>query len=67
MPSVTVLPDDSSAKLGYHEIAEAFGPGAPGMLQVVTRPQDAGRTTSDPCWGPRDCGGVAGDALLGRQ
>ena len=45
MPSVTVLPDDSSAKLGYHEIAEAFGPGAPGMLQVVTDPQDASRTT----------------------
>ena len=45
MPSVTVLPDDSSAKLGYHQIAEAFGPGAPGMLQVVTEPQDAGRTT----------------------
>jgi RND superfamily putative drug exporter len=44
MPSVTVLPDDSSAKLGYHEIAEAFGPGAPGMLQVVTDARDAGRT-----------------------
>ena len=36
MPSVTVLPDDSSAKLGYHQLAAAFGPGAPGMLQVVT-------------------------------
>jgi RND superfamily putative drug exporter len=45
MPSVTVLPHDSSAKLGYHEIAEAFGPGAPGMLQVVTAPQEAGRTS----------------------
>jgi RND superfamily putative drug exporter len=45
MPSVTVLPDDSSAKLGYKEIAEAFGPGAPGMLQVVTDAQDAARTT----------------------
>jgi RND superfamily putative drug exporter len=45
MPSVTVLPDDSSAKLGYHEIAEAFGPGAPGMLQVVTEPQEASRTS----------------------
>ena len=45
MPSITVLPDDSSAKLGYHQIAAAFGPGAPGMLQVVTTAQDAGRTT----------------------
>jgi RND superfamily putative drug exporter len=45
MPSITVLPDDSSAKPGYQKIAEAFGPGAPAMLQVVTEPQDAGRTT----------------------
>ena len=44
MPSVTVLPNDSTAKLGYHEIAEAFGPGAPGMLQVVTAARHAGRT-----------------------
>jgi len=45
MPSVTVLPDGSSAKLGYHQIAQAFGPGAPGMLQVVTELREAGRTT----------------------
>jgi len=43
MPSVTVLPGDSSARLGYHQIAEAFGPGAPGVLQVVTHSQDAVR------------------------
>ncbi len=40
-----VLPDDSSAKLGYHEVADAFGPGAPGMLQVVV---DSDRTRAGP-------------------
>ncbi|MFD8750207.1 MMPL family transporter [Kitasatospora sp. NPDC059577] len=36
MPSVTVIPADSSARTGYLAVQEAFGAGAPGALQIVT-------------------------------
>lgn len=36
MPSIAIIPADQSARAGYHEVTAAFGPGAPGMLQVVT-------------------------------
>ncbi|WP_329500010.1 MMPL family transporter [Kitasatospora herbaricolor] len=36
MPSVTVVPEDSSARTGYTAVQRAFGPGAPGALQIVT-------------------------------
>ncbi len=35
MPSIKVLPEDASARLGYDQVKAAFGPGAPGMLQVI--------------------------------
>lgn len=35
MPSIKVLPDDASARIGYDTVKENFGPGAPGALQVV--------------------------------
>jgi putative drug exporter of the RND superfamily len=35
MPSIKVLPEDASARVGYAQVQDAFGPGAPGMLQVV--------------------------------
>jgi len=44
MPSIKVLPDDASARVGYDQVQDAFGAGAPGMLQVVTTSQDAGAT-----------------------
>lgn len=36
MPSITIIPADQSARAGYNQVVSAFGPGAPGMLQVVT-------------------------------
>ncbi|MGN6607383.1 MAG: MMPL family transporter [Jatrophihabitans sp.] len=36
MPSITIIPTDQSARAGYTQVVDAFGPGAPGMLQVVT-------------------------------
>lgn len=47
MPSIKVLPTDASARLGYDRVQAAFGPGAPGMLQVVATPDgiDAVMTT----------------------
>ncbi len=35
MPSISVLPDDASARVGYDRVQKAFGDGAPGTLQVV--------------------------------
>ncbi|WP_354637281.1 MMPL family transporter [Kitasatospora camelliae] len=36
MPSITVIPSDASARAGYTAVQQAFGPGAPGTLQIVT-------------------------------
>jgi RND superfamily putative drug exporter len=36
MPSINVLPSDASARVGYTEVQQAFGPGMPGMLQILT-------------------------------
>ena len=46
MPSITVVPPDSSARTGYTAVQEAFGPGAPGTLQVITPAADAAATTA---------------------
>jgi RND superfamily putative drug exporter len=52
MPSIQVLPDDTSARVGYNQVKDAFGDGAPGTLQVITDASDADATAkvlgSDP-------------------
>ena len=35
MPSITIIPATSNARVGYDQVAAAFGPGAPGTLQVL--------------------------------
>ena len=35
MPSITIIPSSSNARVGYNQVVAAFGPGAPGTLQVV--------------------------------
>ncbi|TAK56603.1 MAG: MMPL family transporter, partial [Dehalococcoidia bacterium] len=35
MPSISVLPKDRQARVGYDLLASAFGPGGPGPLQIV--------------------------------
>jgi RND superfamily putative drug exporter len=35
MPSIKVVPAGDSSRTGYAQVAKAFGPGAPGALQVV--------------------------------
>lgn len=44
MPSIAVLPQDASARVGYDLVQESFGEGAPGTLQVVAPASDADRT-----------------------
>ena len=41
MPSIKVLPEDASARVGYDQVQDAFGDGAPGTLQVVVDSADA--------------------------
>jgi RND superfamily putative drug exporter len=46
MPSIQVLPDQASARVGYDQVKDAFGDGAPGTLQVVADSSDAEATTA---------------------
>jgi RND superfamily putative drug exporter len=42
MPSIKVVPKSDSSRTGYTQVQQAFGPGAPGALQVVApRPEAA--------------------------
>ncbi len=41
MPSIKVLPEQASARVGYNELQDAFGTGAPGVLQIVVDRTDA--------------------------
>ena len=41
MPSIAVVPTSDSSYVGYRQVQQAFGPGAPGMLQVVGPASDA--------------------------
>jgi RND superfamily putative drug exporter len=43
MPTVGVLPADTSARVGYERIQGAFGAGAPDELQVVAPASESGR------------------------
>ncbi len=46
MPSIKVLPEDASARIGYDQVQDAFGEGAPGTFQVVTDAADAEQATA---------------------
>ncbi|MDH3227164.1 MAG: MMPL family transporter [Thermoleophilia bacterium] len=35
MPSIAVVPSEDSSRVGYEQVVTAFGPGAPGQLQLV--------------------------------
>ena len=35
MPSIKVVPERDGSRVGYAQVQEAFGPGAPGTLQIV--------------------------------
>ncbi len=46
MPSIKVLPDDASARVGYDQVQSAFGEGAPGTLTIVMPRSDAAAATA---------------------
>jgi len=41
MPSIKVVPTHDSSRVGYTQVQQAFGPGAPGTLQIVTPRNEA--------------------------
>jgi RND superfamily putative drug exporter len=41
MPSIKVVPTSDGSRAGYAQLQEAFGPGMPGTLQVVSPARDA--------------------------
>ncbi len=42
MPSIKVVPGGDHSRLGYQQVRAAFGPGAPGALQVTVPQEQAG-------------------------
>jgi RND superfamily putative drug exporter len=46
MPSIKVVPPGDSSRIGYEQAQAAFGPGAPGPLQIVARAADATTVTA---------------------
>jgi RND superfamily putative drug exporter len=41
MPSIKVVPQHDGSRVGYAQVQQAFGPGAPGTLQIVAPERDA--------------------------
>jgi putative drug exporter of the RND superfamily len=41
MPSIKVVPTSDSSRVGYTQVQQAFGKGAPGALQITTTQRDA--------------------------
>ena len=46
MPSIKVVPTADSSRVGYTQVQQAFGQGAPGAIQIVTTQRDAQRVTA---------------------
>ncbi|MCC6224578.1 MAG: MMPL family transporter [Thermoleophilia bacterium] len=42
MPSIAVVPADDQSRVGYYQVQDAFGPGAPGALQIAAPAGQAG-------------------------
>ena len=58
MPSIKVVPPGDSSRVGYAQVQQAFGVGAPGALQIVAPAADASRVVSVASHDP----GIAGVA-----
>ncbi len=46
MPSIKVVPQGDHSRVGYRQMTAAFGPGAPGLLQVTAPRAEAGQVTA---------------------
>jgi RND superfamily putative drug exporter len=46
MPSIKVVPEGDASRIGYTQVQQSFGAGAPGALQLVGKRSDAARMTA---------------------
>ncbi len=46
MPSIKVVPESDASRVGYTQVQQAFGPGAPGQLQITTTQRDAAKVAA---------------------
>ncbi len=46
MPSIKVVPKGDHSRVGYEHVVGAFGPGAPGALQIVSPRRESSRVAS---------------------
>ncbi len=46
MPSIKVVPKSDSSRVGYRQVSAAFGPGAPGTLQITAPSGEAAATVA---------------------
>jgi len=46
MPSIKVVPKSDGSRIGYGQVQQAFGPGAPGALQIVAPRSEAAGVAS---------------------
>lgn len=46
MPSIKVVPQGDHSRVGYEQLTDAFGPGAPGLLQVTAANSEAERVAT---------------------
>ncbi len=44
MPSIRIIPASQTARAGYNDVVNAFGPGAPGTLSVLTPNREQAQT-----------------------
>src|SRR5690606_14429134 len=61
MPSIKVVPSKDGSRVGYERMQDAFGPGAPGALQLVGPELDA----ADALAAARSDAGIASAARAG--
>ena len=47
MPSIKVVPSQDGSRVGYAQVQQAFGAGAPGTLQIVTPQREAAAVAAD--------------------
>ena len=46
MPSIAIIPESQTARSGYNQVVDAFGPGAPGTLSVLSPVADQQQVSS---------------------
>jgi RND superfamily putative drug exporter len=65
MPSITIVPASANARVGYDQVTSAFGPGAPGTLQVLVPQGEQARALATLARAPGVAGVVPGATKAG--